>query len=155
MTTPASHLMAKVRVHKGFILCECLFPSSVQDKVLVAPDNTAVLVFDTEKNLGISSEAMELLKTLKRSEDEVGHVDWATDKAGRSYFFWLGSVRTLVDPEVCQTAAPFVASDKFVVIDNDVSKEAMSAVDQALANKEIDRQMELAAKPMWSSEAKE
>ncbi|MNL49491.1 hypothetical protein D3C87_1724290 [compost metagenome] len=155
MTTPAPRLLAKVKAHKGLILCECLSPYSIQDKILLAPDNSAVMVFNPEQNLGISSEALELLKTLKKSEDELGHVDWGTDKVGRPYFFWLGSMKTIVDPDECQTAAAFKASDKFVLIANDVSEDGMGAVDQVLAKKVLVAELEKPVAPMWSSGSKE
>jgi len=125
---------ARVTAYKGHIVIELLTLVSIPNETSVSmdnPGNFGQVIMNTEKNLGVSQEAIELLKTVKSGPDGIGAVDWfATETAaGKGHAFsWIGGQYALV------LAAEAVASrqwemGKYVSIPNDVPQGAMEAID--------------------------
>ena len=56
------------------------------------------LVHDTDQRLGISPEALELLKTVEVSADAIGDVTWWAS-SGISHFGWVGDRYRIADPD--------------------------------------------------------
>jgi len=83
---------------------------------------------DTKARLGVSDEAMALLKTIKRGRDSIGDVDWWACDDKSFAFGWLGPHLRLVDPKQSQTSRQYKVGP-YVTIPNEVRPDAIEAID--------------------------
>ena len=72
-------MYAKITAYKGKIICELLVDHDVDGAVscnVNHPNRYGNSIIDTTRNLGVSEEALDLMKTLKSGRDDVGDLDW-------------------------------------------------------------------------------
>lgn len=125
---------ARVTAYKGHLVIELLTTKSIPGETAVSMDNPqrfGQVIMNTEKNLGVSQEAIEVMKTLKRGRDSLGAVDWfATSTAdGPAHAFsWIGGQYAIVNPEDTETSRQWEMG-KYVTIPNDVPQGAIDAID--------------------------
>jgi len=145
MTTPYdpftdSPLAARITAHRGFLI---LHARSDAHPALapINPQRVGTIVLSTGRNLGVSDEAMALLRTVGRSKDSIGDVMWFTgavvDTDGsdveRPCFGWLGGncvIRNAAKIEGDRRfAIPEWVPPAWVTIANESDPEAVAVVD--------------------------
>jgi hypothetical protein len=88
---------------------------------------------DTSIHLGISAEAVALLKTIKRGRDAIGDVDWFTTADGKAAFCWIGGPKALIRVEGAVGSREYIGATniegKYVLVANDVPAEAIEAIE--------------------------
>lgn len=92
-------MKVKVTEYNGLVVIETLKPEKDEDFIPVTePGKVGSVLIDTGKHLGISKEALAIMKDLYISHDDIGDVDaW---KAGdRDCFGWLGPLIRIVGPK--------------------------------------------------------
>lgn len=122
---------AKITAYKGIIVCDCIAEKSIPDECHLSIDNTGVIgqVFmDTKNNVGISLEALELIKTIPKGHDSLGDFDWFKAGDDKYALGWLGGPKRIMFPLESETSRQFTLGD-FVEIPNDSDGAAMAAID--------------------------
>ena len=122
---------AKITAYKGIIVCELIATASVDGQVTTSLDNPGCLgqvIHDTATNLGVSAEALELLRGLPRGHDDLGDIDWFRTNDGKASFGWLGGPYAIKDPKACETSSSYEVL-AHVVIPNEVPQGAKDAID--------------------------
>lgn len=100
--------------------------------VPVGHGHVGSVVLDTSANLGVSEEALELLKQVECSNDDVGDVDWWFCIDGSYAFSWLGPLYGVIDPTKAEGSSQYNAHSKqHITIPNDVPEDAQRAIDDA------------------------
>ena len=122
-------MKVRITAYKGILCIEAQEPFVKDEGFLPNNDGrVGCLVMGTKEHLGVSQEALDLLKTIPRSLDDIGDVMWWGDK-GKFYFGWLGSPRTLVDPKRCEGDRRYaVPNGEYILIPNEVPEGAMEAL---------------------------
>lgn len=126
-------LYAKVYAYKGLLVLE-LCATESNDNVATSidnPDSFGQVIMDTQKHLGVSPEALALLKPLSRGRDSLGDLDWFTDSTGRDVFAWIGGPYHIVSPAECETTRDWDIRSH-VVIENTVPQGAKDHIDTKL-----------------------
>jgi hypothetical protein len=123
-------IKVQVTTHDGFLIIETIKPQKDEFFIPAGGQNIGCVLSRTNKFLGMSKEAFELLKTIKTSYDGIGDVmAW---KAGEDYCFgWLGGLRSLID---IKTGDVTCSIDKipddlpFIQIKNEIPVEAFEII---------------------------
>jgi hypothetical protein len=124
-------MYACITTYKGFLVFELLVKSSIDGKVTSSIDNPGTIgqiIHDTKNNLGISNEALQLLKTIKCSNDSIGDLDWFETPDGCASFGWIGGPFSIKNLEKCESSLTYEILD-CVTIDNCVSKKNQNIID--------------------------
>lgn len=121
---------AHVTAYKGLLVLELRVEKSIPDEVVTAldtPGNLGHLIMDSGKNLGVSQEALVLLKQVRKGSGSLGDIDWfrSGDKA---VFGWMGGPYRLAKPADVEASRQFGIFD-YVSIPNDVPEGAREAID--------------------------
>lgn len=86
---------------------------------------------DTKNKLGVSQEALELMKTIQVGRDAIGDIDWWLCGDGKYAFSWFGSIYRVIDPKNAQSARGFkVYQNECTVIPNDLPDEVKTSLVQ-------------------------
>lgn len=133
---------ASITAHKGHLVFTLNTHASIKDEVATSVDNPfsfGQVIMNTAKNLGVSEEALALLKTVPRGRDAVGDVGWfVTDRVGYA-FSWIGGPCSVKKPEEIEGARDYMAASApidilktfCVIIPNDVPAGAVSAINMS------------------------
>lgn len=123
---------AHVTAYKNHLVIEALATKSIKDEAHLSIDNPTCfgqVIMNTAKNLGVSAEALELLKYLKRGRDSLGDINWfATTNGTNSAFSWIGGMQAIKDINEIETSRDYVVMG-YVLIPNNVPQGAMEAID--------------------------
>ena len=133
-------LQAHITAYKGLIVCELLAEKSIDGAVTTSLDNPGCIgqvIHNTAENLGVSEEALALLKAVKRGHDDLGDIDWFDTSDGKASFGWLGGPYAIKDPVRCEGSSSYKISN-FVTIPNDVPEGAKNAIDNGAADEDED-----------------
>lgn len=84
------------------------------------------------KRLGVSEEALRILKNTGRGRDCIGDVCGDSD-----YFSWIGDWNTILGPKIVGSRDYKMCKD-YVIIENDVSQEAIDYIDKKEKGTTID-----------------
>jgi hypothetical protein len=123
---------AEVTAYKGRIIVELKVKESIPGEVTTSLDTprfAGQVIRNTAKNLGISKEAFELLKSVRRGEELTGDVDWSHTEDGSTVFGWKGGRCAIFTPANCQGSRKFTVGG-FVVIPNHVPDGARKQLDR-------------------------
>ena len=123
---------ALVTAYKGRIVIELKAKKSIPGEVLTSLDHKDLdcqIINNTGKNLGVSKEALDLLKGVHRGNGAVGDVDWSRTQQGHSSFGWRGGRCAILTPEYCEASSQFKVRD-CVTIPNDVPEGARRQLDR-------------------------
>lgn len=125
-------LLATVTEYKGILVLELKATASSAEVAtsLDRPGNIGQVIMNTRKNLGVSAEAIDLLKTVRVGHDSIGDVDWFQSSADDT-FGWLGGPFSIKNPANCEAARNFKVLSH-VVIANEPAQGAMEAIDNML-----------------------
>ncbi len=124
-------LNAKITAHNGILICQTMADKSSEECVLISdtPGVIGNVYMNTKETLGISKEALEILRTLKKGRDSIGDIDWFA--TGDKYAFgWLGPIHRLVDPATAETSRQYVIGDYVDIPNSDAPQEAIDAIEQ-------------------------
>jgi len=123
---------ARITAYKDIIVCELVAEASIPNEVVTTidtPGNIGQVIMNTKEHLGVSKEALELLKTVKKGHDSLGDVDWFSTMNGAAHAFgWIGGPYAIKDPKTCEASRQYVIGE-FVEIPNDVPEGAKQAID--------------------------
>ncbi|MHA2279988.1 MAG: hypothetical protein ACXAC5_03805 [Promethearchaeota archaeon] len=124
------NLKVKVTLYKDHLCIETLRPKEKVESFIPAGDGRiGCVLHGTKGRLGISKEALEWLKKVPTSHDDIGDVDaWETDK-GKYCFGWLGGVYSIKSQGVTGSRTYSAESIPHVEIPNDVPEGAKQYVD--------------------------
>ncbi len=122
---------ARVTAYRGKLVLELLAKASSEDVAtsLDRPGNIGQVIMHTDRNLGVSEEAIALMKKVRSGRDSIGDIDWFKSNQG-DVFGWIGGPCALVDAATCEAARGF-AVRSYVSIANDVPEGARAAIDHA------------------------
>lgn len=112
---------AVITAYRQHLVIQLLVAHSIPGEVKTSLDNAGCLgqtVLDSGANLGISREALELLKSVKRGKDPVGDLYWKAKETGRCIFAWRGAPVVAISPDTCK-ASDFFAIHAHTVVPND------------------------------------
>ncbi len=122
---------ARVTAYKNLLVLELLATRSIDNEVATSldrPGNIGQVIMNTEKNLGVSAEALALMKGLQRGRDDLGDIDWFASKGAGDCFGWIGGPYSIKDPSSVETSRSWKLG-AHVVIDNDVPQGAREFID--------------------------
>lgn len=123
---------AEVTAYRGRIIVELKAKKSIPGEVLLARGNPQMgvhIIKDTAHHLGVSHEARELLKRVRRSQNAAGELDWSRDADGKACFGWRGGDCLIVSPETCFGSSKFSVRS-CVDIPNQVPEGARRQLDK-------------------------
>jgi len=112
---------AVITAYRQHLVIQLLAESSIPGQVKTSLDNPGCLgqtVLDSGTNLGVSLEALELLKKVKRGKDPVGDLYWKAKETGRCIFAWRGEPVVAISPDTCK-ASDFFVIRAYTVVPND------------------------------------
>jgi hypothetical protein len=100
---------AEVTAYRGRIIVELKARKPIPGEVILGGNSQmgVHIIKDTAHNLGVSHEALELLKKVRRSPDANGELDWSRDADGKACFGWRGGDCLIVSPETCFGSSKF------------------------------------------------
>jgi len=115
-------LKVKVLAYKGDILIWTIDETADRNYLPMGGNRIGCLVTDTGTRLGISREALELLRGLKRVGDDLGEVDAWIAGGKKHCFGWLGPPIRLVPADAVTSG---IEDIDFVEIANEVDEEKL------------------------------
>lgn len=128
-----STLHAKITAYKGNIVCELIADKSIDGEVATSldiPTNIGQVIMNTAEHLGVSPEALELLKSVKVGHDSIGDVDWFRSDDGKDNFGWIGGPYAVVTAATAEAARGFAVDNRaYQPIPNDVPAGAIEYID--------------------------
>jgi hypothetical protein len=88
------------------------------------------VVGNTKANLGVSEEALVLMRKMRVCRDAIGDLNWWWCTDGTYAFSWIGPIHRIVDPDTSEAARGFeIFRDQCTIIPNDVPPEAIAVID--------------------------
>lgn len=123
---------AEITAYKGKIIFNLKVKHSIQEQVLTSQDNKSIdghVIIDTKNNLGISKEAIELLKKVMKSKEGNGQLDWSKNALGKDVFGWKGLAQDIRSPEFLMASKKYKLLS-FQDIPNNVPEGARQAIDK-------------------------
>ena len=123
-------LKVKVTAYKQNIIIETIDGKEDKNFVPIGGTRFGCVLIETDKFLGMSKEAVTLLKTIKKSHDAIGDVTtWKTND-NKDCFAWIGNLKKIVNMEKAEGDKDGIIDIKHVTIENDVPQEAMDIIDK-------------------------
>jgi hypothetical protein len=134
---PEGDLLVRVTAHRGYLIIEAVDLTFRHPNWVPENDNRiGCKVLNSAKFVGISAEALNLLKKVKKGWDDIGDLMWW--QAGEDWCFgWLGPNLGLVDYMCAVADRDFNPEGPFVTIPNDANQEARGIIDYNLAKQEM------------------
>ena len=123
---------AEITAYKGRIVIELKVKKSIPGEVLTSQDTPRVagqVVTDTARHLGVSAEALSLLKEVRRSSEDAGELDWSRTAEGKAAFGWKGDRCAIFNPQACAGSRKFKVGG-YVTIPNNVPEGARKQLDK-------------------------
>lgn len=118
-------MKVKVTSYDQYLIIETVDGKKDKNFTPAGENRIGCVLTETNKYLGMSKEAFKLLKTIKKSGDDIGEVSaWKTTD-GKDCFAWLGGFKKIVDIANSSGDASGIANIKYKTIKNDVPKRAM------------------------------
>jgi len=131
LTDVMKDLKVKVTAHKNYIIIEPLQFEEEKDKLYpVGNGRVGTVLIGTDKYLGMSKEAVENLKRIKKSSDAIGDVQAFTSVKG-DCFSWLGGMKAFFDVRKAEGDRDGIKDIAHVTIPNDVPDQAMAAINRS------------------------
>jgi hypothetical protein len=124
----AEDIRVKVTTKGKFLIIETVDPTADKNFVPMSGSNMGCSLIDTKNLLGISKEAMNLIKTMKKGGDDLGDLNlWKSEKRGHC-FAWLGGIKRLVDATECELSRDSIYDIEHTTIKNNVPIEAFESI---------------------------
>ena len=128
------NVKVKLFAYRNMLIIETVNPEDPNYPGWVPAGGTKIgcVIANTKTALGISEDALEWLKGVKRSRDDIGDVDWWACNDGTKVFAWMGGVYSIKSRDADGSRHHEVFPDDYVPVPNNPSQEAMDAVDRQL-----------------------
>lgn len=125
-------MIVKVHAHERVLIIDAELNVEHEDWVPIGLGKIGCVLINTRDHLGISMEALELLRGLKRSNDSLGDVDWFLSDKGWC-FSWLGGPNSIKHVDRCESSRTHEVPgpSEYTLIDNDPPIEAVEAIQYA------------------------
>lgn len=98
------------------------------------PGRLGSVLCNTQLNLGVSLEAFELMKNIKRGRDCIGDISWWGCDDSTHAFSWFGPIYRVIDPSTAIGDRDWNVTSNLLrtctVIQNEVPDEAQKFLDQ-------------------------
>ena len=123
---------AEITAYRGRIVIELKVSKSIPGEVVTSLDTPRLpgqVIRDTRHNLGVSAEALALLKEVRKGAGEAGDVNWSKTEEGTAVFGWKGGRCVILNPDTCQGSRKFRVGG-YVTIPNDVPDGARRQLDK-------------------------
>jgi len=128
-------IKVKIVEYKGDIIIETLKPEKDSNFIPVTePGRVGSTLIDTEKFLGISIEAWDIIKNFKQSGDDIGEVMTWKLNDGKYRFGWLGGLNRRIGP-LADTSISGIIDIKFIRIQNILNPKIKHIIDDIDKNK--------------------
>lgn len=123
-------LKVKIVEYKGNIIIETLKPEKDDNFLPVTePGKVGSVLKNTEKYLGISNKAWKIIKSFRRSGDDIGEVmAWNSKDGNNGCFGWLGGLTRRIGP-LATVDRNGIADIKFVSIQNILNPTIKEKID--------------------------
>ena len=133
-----SGLKVEVVVYKGLLVVIPKEPEKNVGKshgwIPAGQTRLGSVLCDTNKYLGVSRQAFDLMKKIKVGRDCVGDIDWFWCEDGTYAFSWWGPIYRVINPETAIAARGFKVTNLLLgtctLIPNDVPAEATEVIDR-------------------------
>lgn len=127
---------ATITAYKGRLIFNLITRKSVKNELITNLDNKNIpghIIINTKKNLGISHEALTLLKQINKvkHDDDEGRINWEKSYQGLDSFTWFGMPSDIRKPEDLLGAKTYKIMN-YMHIENDVPEGARQAIDKLL-----------------------
>lgn len=124
---------AEVTAYQGRIVVELKTRKPVPGELILTrgkAEQGIHIIKDTARHLGVSCEALALLKRVRRTKGgSAGDLDWSRDLEGMANFGWRGADCLIVSPETCLGSSHFGVRS-YVEIPNRVPEGARRQLDK-------------------------
>lgn len=124
-------LKVKVTAHENYLIIETLDEKEDENFIPVGGSRVGSVLIETDKYLGMSKEAKILLKTLKKSGDDIGEISTWTTNDNKDCFSWLGGFKRLVNMNTAEGDSKGIVDIKHVTIENVVPQEAIDVINKS------------------------
>ena len=124
---------AKVTAYGNHLILELLSTKSCDTLAtsLDRPQNMGQVIIGSDTMLGVSAEAIELLKKIEPGHDAIGDVDWFIASDDRACFCWFGGPNRIIDVtdrEIVAARGFQVREGRYVTIPNEPNPDAVKAI---------------------------
>lgn len=89
---------------------------------------------NTKEQLGVSEEAFELMKQVRRNRDAVGDISWWEGNDGLYFFSWWGPIHRIINVDTAEGDRDFKVTPSFrkacTIIPNEVPDAAKALLDR-------------------------
>lgn len=122
---------AELTAYRGRLIITLLTDHSIPGEVLTSQDNPRFpghVIYDTSKHLGVSKEALSLLRKLPTSSEEASDLNWFLIDEDKPMFFWRGGRYAIFSPDYCIAAMEFKIREH-ILIPNRVPAGARAQLD--------------------------
>jgi|GEM_PF-2010552 len=144
------NLKVRVLAHEGNLVMVPLAPEEGIDDDWwpTGGDKMGCVVGDTRRRLGVSKEAIGLMRGIKRNRDAIGDIGWWRCHDGTYAFSWWGPIFRIIHPNDAEGSRDFATHpDQYVEIPNDVPPEVIEGCRKAAAGEML--LSGKAAETMW------
>lgn len=140
---PQEDIDIKVRVlaHDGNIV---IVPEAAEEGIMdrwwpTGGNRMGCVVEDSRRRVGISKEAIDLMRGIKTGRDSIGDIDWHWCVDGTYAFGWWGAIYRIIRPHEDIGARDFkVHPGEYVEVPNDVPPEVAEGYRKAKAGEVLD-----------------
>lgn len=125
-------MKVKVTAYKGQIVIDTANPEKDVDDFWypTGRGRMGCVLLNTERYLGVSKEAIELMKGIRRNHDAIGDIGWWKSDNQGYCFSWWGPIYRVIDPTSAEGDRDFfVQEGKYIEIPNDVPQDAQLMLD--------------------------
>ena len=121
-------MKVKVTAHDKYLVITTINSEEDKNFIPVGGSRIGNVVIQTDKYLGMSKEAKELLNTIKPSGDDIGDVSaWKTTD-NKYCFSWLGGINKIINMEKAETDNQGIIDVPYITIPNIVPDEAINVI---------------------------
>lgn len=128
---------AAVTAYKGILAIKLLTDHSIEGQVttsLDTPNTFGQVIHNTQEHLGVSAEALVLLKAIKKGTGSLGKIMWFNTTDGKQSFGWIGQGACLIDPFNCLADRDYLVTDNYVLIENEVEEGDKLVIDATISH---------------------
>lgn len=125
--------IVKVYAHKRHLIICSDEDAKNKDWVPIGEGKLGCVLLRTNRHLGISQEAIDLLKELKPGPDSIGDVDWFKSNEDGYCFSWLGGTKMMIDIKHVVPSRDYEVPNEahYTLIDNTPPEEPVSIIDSS------------------------
>jgi hypothetical protein len=130
--------IVKVTTYENYLIIESDPETMNEDWVPYGGSKFGCVIVNTNEHLGISSDALEILKKVKRSSDAIGDVDaWKTSD-GIDCFSWIGPCKHIIPIDSLEGSRDYdISTISYIDIPNDPPPVAINIIDLSLKHRKL------------------